>query len=191
MLNNPIVAGTKLPALSNPGTAGDLLTGKQLIDGSGNVVTGTFEAIPAEYATIYITNLAETASGNTQTLYAQYAGTDDAAGAVNTYFRRIGIDSGATVAIYPIVGTVVSVMGNGYPNIAIIKTVSSSNDNIAQGTVALTIRADISINQRGTATITLTYSNPRNYQGIPAAEYQPAQSEGRISEKASAIPCGS
>lgn len=36
-----------------------------------------------------------------------------------------------------------------------------------------------------------TYSNPRNYQGIPAAENQPAQSEGRISEKASAIPCGS
>ena len=35
------------------------------------------------------------------------------------------------------------------------------------------------------------YSNPRNYQGIPAAENQPAQSEGRISEKASAIPCGS
>lgn len=41
MLNNPIILGTKLPALTNPGTAGDLLTGKQLIDQNGNVLTGT------------------------------------------------------------------------------------------------------------------------------------------------------
>lgn len=34
-----------LPYLSTPGTAGDLLNGKQLIDGNGNVVTGTL--VPA------------------------------------------------------------------------------------------------------------------------------------------------
>lgn len=33
--------GTVLPALTNPGTAGDLLENKQLLDGNGNVVTGT------------------------------------------------------------------------------------------------------------------------------------------------------
>ena len=33
------------PYLSNPGAAGDLLDGKQLIDGNGNVVTGTL--VPA------------------------------------------------------------------------------------------------------------------------------------------------
>ena len=39
MLNNPIILGAKLPALSNPGTAGDLLTGKQLLDQNGNDLT--------------------------------------------------------------------------------------------------------------------------------------------------------
>lgn len=33
--------GKKLPVLTNPGTADDLLTGKQLIDQNGNVLTGT------------------------------------------------------------------------------------------------------------------------------------------------------
>ena len=33
--------GVQLPTLTNPGTAGDLAEGKQLIDASGNVVTGT------------------------------------------------------------------------------------------------------------------------------------------------------
>jgi hypothetical protein len=33
--------GVELPALTNPGTAGDLLEGKELIDGNGNIVTGT------------------------------------------------------------------------------------------------------------------------------------------------------
>ena len=42
MINTPIiVGGTKLPELTNPGTAGDLLAGKQLIDTNGNVLTGT------------------------------------------------------------------------------------------------------------------------------------------------------
>ncbi len=41
MLNNPIILGTKLPTLANPGAAGDLLSGKQLIDQNGNVLTGT------------------------------------------------------------------------------------------------------------------------------------------------------
>lgn len=41
MLNNPIILGTKLPTLTNPGAAGDLLAGKQLIDQNGNVLTGT------------------------------------------------------------------------------------------------------------------------------------------------------
>lgn len=43
MLNNPIITGKKLPTLTNPGTAGDLLTGKQLIDQNGNVLTGIMQ----------------------------------------------------------------------------------------------------------------------------------------------------
>ena len=36
-----IPTGTQLPTLTNPGTSSDLLSGKELIDQSGNVVTGT------------------------------------------------------------------------------------------------------------------------------------------------------
>lgn len=35
------IVGKPLPALTNPGTAADLLSGKQLIDANGNVLTGT------------------------------------------------------------------------------------------------------------------------------------------------------
>lgn len=38
---NDLPKGTQLPALSNPGTAADLASGKQLIDQNGNVITGT------------------------------------------------------------------------------------------------------------------------------------------------------
>ncbi len=40
-----------LPSLTNPGTAADLLSGKQLIDANGNVVTGT---IPSQAGTTII-----------------------------------------------------------------------------------------------------------------------------------------
>lgn len=36
-----IPTGTPLPTLTNPGSASDLLEGKQLIDQEGNIVTGT------------------------------------------------------------------------------------------------------------------------------------------------------
>jgi hypothetical protein len=38
-----IRGGVELPALDNPGTAGDLALGKQFIDENGNAVTGTVE----------------------------------------------------------------------------------------------------------------------------------------------------
>lgn len=40
---NDLPEGTQLPALSNPGTAADLASGKQLIDQNGNVITGTHQ----------------------------------------------------------------------------------------------------------------------------------------------------
>lgn len=39
-------SGAELPELSNPGSAGDLMAGKQLIDGDGVPVTGTFTIAP-------------------------------------------------------------------------------------------------------------------------------------------------
>ena len=45
-----IPTGVTLPTLDNPGTADDLCWGKELIDGDGNKVTGTFELIPVDFA---------------------------------------------------------------------------------------------------------------------------------------------
>lgn len=41
MIFQPIITGTQFPELTNPGTANDLLAGKQLIDQYGNPLTGT------------------------------------------------------------------------------------------------------------------------------------------------------
>ena len=41
MIFQPQIVGKPLPALTNPGTAADLLSGKQLIDANGNVLKGT------------------------------------------------------------------------------------------------------------------------------------------------------
>lgn len=38
-------AGTALPELSNPGTAADLLAGKELIDGDGNIIEGAMPSV--------------------------------------------------------------------------------------------------------------------------------------------------
>ena len=43
--------GVELPTLTNEGTASDLLAGKQLIDGNGNVVTGTITTQSAKTIT--------------------------------------------------------------------------------------------------------------------------------------------
>lgn len=48
-----IETGVQLPALTNPGTAADLLEGKQLIDAEGNALTGTMPEV--EQATPAIT----------------------------------------------------------------------------------------------------------------------------------------
>ena len=42
--------GVKLPTLQNPGSVGDLMLGKELIDGEGKVVTGSF-SIDSELST--------------------------------------------------------------------------------------------------------------------------------------------
>ena len=44
-------AGVQLPELSNPGSANDLLAGRQMIDGYGNVVTGSIQRLGAQTIT--------------------------------------------------------------------------------------------------------------------------------------------
>lgn len=62
-----IQTGVELPALSNPGTAADLLAGKQLIDQNGNPLTGTI-------STKSVSDL--TADGATVTVPAGYYASD-------------------------------------------------------------------------------------------------------------------
>jgi hypothetical protein len=47
------VGNVTLPELSNEGSAGDLLKGKQLIDGDGNIITGIIEPRGNEDITLY------------------------------------------------------------------------------------------------------------------------------------------
>ena len=51
MIFQPQIVGKPLPALTNPGTAADLLSGKQLIDANGNVLTGTMPTQGAQTIT--------------------------------------------------------------------------------------------------------------------------------------------
>lgn len=52
ILNQTVMGGgIELPELTNPGDAGDLLTGKQLIDAEGNVLTGTMPSLGAQTIT--------------------------------------------------------------------------------------------------------------------------------------------
>jgi hypothetical protein len=60
--------GIKLPELNDPGSAEDLVYGKEMIDGDGNVVTGTLPLLPAGNRAFI--GLAEEAS---RIDYAQYS----------------------------------------------------------------------------------------------------------------------
>lgn len=51
MIFQPQIVGKPLPTLTNPGTAADLLSGKQLIDANGNVLTGTIPTQGAQTIT--------------------------------------------------------------------------------------------------------------------------------------------
>lgn len=76
----PIGSGTELPELKDPGTAEDLVWGKEMIDGDGNVVTGKFDLLSPGFA-------------ENSFLYAQNVGVREADdGSKRIYFKRT-IDS--------------------------------------------------------------------------------------------------
>lgn len=45
MILNPVIAGKSLPDIANPGTAADLLVGKQLIGPDGEVISGSMPSV--------------------------------------------------------------------------------------------------------------------------------------------------
>lgn len=79
MISNPlIVAGQKLPELANPGAAADLLTGKQLIDADGNVLTGTMPEATQATPSISVSSSGLITASATQAAGKVAAGTKSA-----------------------------------------------------------------------------------------------------------------
>lgn len=86
---NSIPTDVTLPELKDPGTAEDLVWGKEMIDGDGNVVTGKFDLLPTEFA-------------ENSFLYAKNVGVREANGSKRIYFTtpsagRIGYEAEAPI----------------------------------------------------------------------------------------------
>lgn len=71
-------AGVKLPTLTNEGAATDLLAGKQLIDGDGNVVRGTMAEVTQATPSISVSSGGLITASATQTAGKVSAGTKSA-----------------------------------------------------------------------------------------------------------------
>lgn len=85
-----ILSGQSLPALSNPGAAGDLKNGKQLIDANGNVLTGTMSTITLPSPGITVSN-----SGLITASYNQDAGYS--AGGSKSATKQLTTQAGTTI----------------------------------------------------------------------------------------------
>lgn len=80
MILNPTVmgGGIELPELSNPGTEGDLLFGKQLIDAAGNVVMGMMPLVQQATPSISVSSTGLITASATQEAGKVEAGTESA-----------------------------------------------------------------------------------------------------------------
>lgn len=91
MITNPIVSGgIKLPELTNPGAAADLLTGKQLIDANGNVLTGAMPEATQATPSISVSSSGLITASATQAAGKVAAGTKSAT-------RQLATQAGTTV----------------------------------------------------------------------------------------------
>lgn len=78
MIFNSTFGGVQLPELTAPGTAEDLLAGKQLIDANGNVLTGTMEAVAQATPSISVSSTGLITASATQSAGYVAAGTKNA-----------------------------------------------------------------------------------------------------------------
>jgi len=80
MIHNPMVikSGIKLPSIDNPGSAADLLTGKQLIDQAGNPLTGTMPEVEQATPNITVNSNGLITASSTQSGGKVAAGTKNA-----------------------------------------------------------------------------------------------------------------
>lgn len=78
MIINEGRPGKKLPALTNPGVAGDLLTGKQLIGADGQIITGTMASVVQATPSISVSTNGLITASATQSAGRVAAGTKSA-----------------------------------------------------------------------------------------------------------------
>lgn len=78
MIINEGRPGKKLPALTNPGVAGDLLTGKQLIGADGQIITGTMASVVQATPSISVSASGLITASATQSAGRVTAGTKSA-----------------------------------------------------------------------------------------------------------------
>ncbi len=90
MIINEGRPGKKLPTLTNPGVAGDLLTGKQLIGADGQIITGTMASVVQATPSIAVSSGGLITASATQSAGRVSAGTKSAT-------KQLTTQSGKTV----------------------------------------------------------------------------------------------
>lgn len=85
-----ISSGTTLPTLSNPGSAADLRSGKQLIDQSGNKITGTLATVTQATPSITVNSAGLITASTTQSAGYVASGTKSAT-------KQLATKSAATI----------------------------------------------------------------------------------------------
>lgn len=90
IINEGGSGGKKLPILTNPGAAGDLLENKQLIDANGNILTGTMPTVDHPNPTISVG-----ANGLITASHAQ--GSGKVTGGTTTATRQLTTQGGTTI----------------------------------------------------------------------------------------------
>lgn len=90
MIFQPQIVGKPLPALTNPGTAADLLSGKQLIDRDGNILTGSMESVSHPNPSISVSS-----SGLITASHTQDSG--KVTGGITSTTRQLTTQAGRTI----------------------------------------------------------------------------------------------
>lgn len=90
IVNEGVGGGKKLPTLTNPAAAGDLLENKQLIDANGNILTGTMPPVDHPNPTISVG-----ANGLITASHAQ--GSGKVTGGTTSATRQLTTQAGTTI----------------------------------------------------------------------------------------------
>lgn len=176
MIVNPILyqQGTKLPELTNPGSAADLLAGKQLVDQYGNPLTGTMPEVEQAVPGISID-----ANGLITASAVQEAG-HVAAGTRSATKQLTKRDASALSAS----GAAVTVPAGYYPS-QVSKSVATATHpkptiSRSGGTITAQHVQSAGYTSGGTTTETLSITTQSGKTVTPGTSRQTAVASGRL-----------